>query len=108
MQVIVFPFVLFQMRFVWNLAFVTKKNEIAHIAMLHCLFRRSSCQIAYKALKAEGTRGLYRGLPGIWTKEIPGSFIYFGSFELAKSVLRHFNESPQLSKSLCYVRRVLL
>ena len=57
-------------------------------------------QIAYMALKAEGPRGLYRGLPGIWTKEIPGSFVYFGSFEMAKSGLRHVNESPHLSKCL--------
>jgi len=37
--------------------------------------------------REEGFRGFYRGLSCLWIKEIPGSFIYFGSYECAK----HFN-----------------
>ena len=53
-----------------------------------------------KIIKTEGVRGLYRGLPGIWIKDIPGSFLYFGSYELAKSTIRHFKQSQHLGKFL--------
>ena len=49
-------------------------------------------------IKTEGVTGLYRGLPGIWIKDIPGSFLYFGSYELAKSTIRHFKQSQHLGK----------
>ena len=51
-------------------------------------------------IKTEGVTGLYRGLPGIWIKDIPGSFLYFGSYELAKSTIRHFKQSQHLGKFL--------
>ena len=59
----------------------------------------SASQLARHAFRSEGVRGLYRGLPGIWAKEVPGSFIYLGSYECAKASMRHLNETPQLSKS---------
>ena len=49
-------------------------------------------------IKTEGVTGLYRGLPGIWIKDIPGSFLYFGSYELAKSTIRHFKQSQHLGE----------
>ena len=52
------------------------------------LFRISPLCIAREVVRNNGLRGLYRGLPGIWTKDVPGSFIYFGSYEAAKSCVR--------------------
>ena len=51
-------------------------------------------------LREQGVRGLYRGLPGIWVKEVPGSFIYFGSYEASKMLVRHAagDEHMHLSK----------
>ena len=49
-------------------------------------------------MSAEGVRGLYRGLPGIWVKDIPGSFIYFGSYELAKAAYKRFKKTEALRK----------
>ncbi len=49
-------------------------------------------------VSAEGVRGLYRGLPGIWMKDIPGSFIYFGSYELAKAAYKQFKNTEVLRK----------
>ena len=51
-------------------------------------------------IKTEGVTGLYRGLPGIWIKDVPGSFLYFGSYELAKSTIRHIKQSQHLGKFL--------
>lgn len=42
--------------------------------------------VAKSVFQTDGLRGLYRGLSGMWAKEIPGSFVYFGSYELAKSI----------------------
>ena len=53
-------------------------------------------------LRSDGVRGLYRGLPGIWIKEIPGSFIYFGSYEASKSLMRHFAQTDHLRKYQMY------
>ncbi len=47
-------------------------------------------------LRTEGATGLYRGLPGIWIKDVPGSFLYFGSYELAKSSIRHLKQDQML------------
>ena len=58
-------------------------------------------------IKTEGVTGLYRGLPGIWIKDIPGSFLYFGSYELAKSTIRHFKQSQHLGKFLFIPVRLL-
>ena len=49
-------------------------------------------------LKKEGFQGLYRGLPGIWVKDVPGSFIYFGSYEAAKYTMRQLSETEHLGK----------
>lgn len=67
-----------------------------------------SCQIAAKnspsiyiikdLYRNEGIKGFYRGLTGIWTKEIPGSFIYFGSYECAKCVTQIYYGSEIDSK----------
>lgn len=65
-----------------------------------CVLRLAPWHIGAEAVRADGIRGLYRGLPGIWTKEIPGSFIYFGSFELAKTFMKSLNEDSPLSKLL--------
>ncbi len=54
--------------------------------------------IARELFAAEGVRGMYRGLSGIWTKEVPGSFIYFGSYEMAKLAFRATRGSHHLSK----------
>ena len=54
--------------------------------------------MARDILRQEGIRGLYRGLNGMWVKEVPGSFIYFGSYEAAKSLARNIKQSPDLSK----------
>ncbi|KAI0230166.1 Mitochondrial ornithine transporter 1 [Lamellibrachia satsuma] len=58
--------------------------------------RVSPYSIARAVLKTEGVRGLYRGLPGIWTKDVPGSFIYFGSYEMAKNFVRKMGPERQL------------
>ena len=49
-------------------------------------FRVGSFGVARCVVHEDGYRGLYRGLCGMWAKEIPGSFIYFGSYEFAKSI----------------------
>merc|ERR1712038_1926222 len=53
-----------------------------------------SMAMARDILRQEGIRGLYRGLNGMWVKEVPGSFIYFGSYEAAKSLARNIKQSP--------------
>jgi len=57
--------------------------------------------VSRQILREEGIRGLYRGLTGIWIKEIPGSFIYFGSYEMAKSFVSsvHSCKRDQLHSS---------
>lgn len=50
-------------------------------------------------VSVEGVRGLYRGLPGIWVKEVPGSFIYFGSYEAARALFRHAAGDSQMHLS---------
>ena len=62
------------------------------------LFYRGTFNIMKGIIKTEGVTGLYRGLPGIWIKDIPGSFLYFGSYELAKSTIRHFKQSQHLGE----------
>lgn len=57
--------------------------------------RASPYSIAKTVLRTEGVRGLYRGLPGIWAKDVPGSFIYFGSYEMAKSFVRKMDSSDR-------------
>ena len=49
-------------------------------------------------LRMEGFTGLYRGLPGMWAKDVPGSFIYFGSYATAKSVAKQIKGKSDLSK----------
>jgi len=49
----------------------------------------SPMSVARDVLKTEGKRGFYRGLTGMWAKEIPGSFIFFGSYETAKVCMQH-------------------
>ena len=61
-------------------------------------FSRGTFNMMRGIIKTEGVTGLYRGLPGIWIKDIPGSFLYFGSYELAKSTIRHFKQIQQLGK----------
>ncbi|ELT98792.1 hypothetical protein CAPTEDRAFT_170059 [Capitella teleta] len=54
-------------------------------------------------IRRDGLRGLYRGLSGMWAKEIPGSFIYFGSYELAKSLATaQMNEGSHYSKTTVF------
>lgn len=59
---------------------------------------------AREVLRTDGVRGLYRGLSGMWAKEVPGSFIYFGSYELAKSVATaQLQESNHYSKTTVFL-----
>lgn len=67
------------------------KNKTAPSYKRGGLFQLTRCII-----RSDGFRGLYRGLPGIWIKEIPGSFVYFGSYEMAKSMLLRANNSEHL------------
>ena len=55
--------------------------------------------MAKEVIQGEGIRGMYRGLNGIWVKDIPGSFIYFGSYEAAKSAATSFSGTKHQSKS---------
>lgn len=61
------------------------------------LQQASIVAIARDILRREGIRGLYRGLPGIWVKDVPGSFIFFGSYEFAKSMIKHTLHVDNLS-----------
>lgn len=54
-------------------------------------------------LRREGFSGLYRGLPGIWVKEVPGSFIYFGSYEAAKYTMRRLAEKEHLGRRAVFI-----
>ena len=49
-------------------------------------------------VRTEGVRGLYRGLPGMWVKEVPGSFIYFGSYHAARDFVQYVQQKEHLSK----------
>lgn len=62
------------------------------------IYRLSPVSMMRDTVRDHGIQGLYRGLPGIWIKDIPGSFIYFGSYEGSKSAMKYLNENPQLSK----------
>eukprot|EP00914_Ancora_sagittata_P015835 GHVO01031448.1.p1 GENE.GHVO01031448.1~~GHVO01031448.1.p1 ORF type:complete len:420 (-),score=11.47 GHVO01031448.1:278-1468(-) len=60
-------------------------------------------QFTRNIVQKDGMRGLYRGLSGMWAKEIPGSFIYFGSYELAKScAATQMKDSSHYSKTTVF------
>ena len=69
--------------------------------------RQSPLGIVRGVVVKEGVTGLYRGLTGIWTKEIPGSFIYFGSYETAKSFIRDLKNNKNLSPSEVFLCGVI-
>lgn len=54
--------------------------------------------MVHSILRTDGVTGLYRGLPGIWIKDVPGSFLYFGSYELAKSSIRRLKRNEILGQ----------
>ena len=68
------------------------------IIMIILLCYRPALIMMKEIIVTEGICGLYRGLPGMWIKEIPGSFIYFGSYHLARSFLQYLQEKEHLSK----------
>lgn len=60
--------------------------------------RLGPIRVVRNTVTEEGLGGLYRGLTGMWTKEIPGSFIYFGSYECARAVVIKLKETSHLGK----------
>ena len=71
-----------------------------YIYILFHIYRISPFGVARDVVKADGFKGLYRGLTGIWTKEVPGSFIYFGSYEAAKHFIRGTTEVQLVATKL--------
>lgn len=47
-------------------------------------------QLTKQILRAEGIAGLYRGLTSTMTREMPGYFFFFGSYEGCRELLRKY------------------
>lgn len=52
----------------------------------------SPIDITKTILRTEGTRGLYRGLTTTFARECPGYGLFFGGYELTRSLLTKSNE----------------
>ena len=53
----------------------------------HLVFR-SPLDCVVKTIHQEGFRGLFRGLPAVWLRDIPFNFFFFGSYEFYSSTIR--------------------
>jgi len=61
----------------------------------------SPIDITKTILRTEGTRGLYRGLTTTFARECPGYGLFFGGYELTRSLLTKPNEKKTDIGKIC-------
>lgn len=73
------------------------------LAVFWCSPRSSTWSVVRDILKTDGPQGLFQGMTSTWLREVPGYFLFFGGYEICRSLFTKPGQSKdELGESIPY------